>query len=271
SAGAADAQVDPVRPYVFMTPPTAGVVAEQLLRYFRASGMTRMAVAHDATSLFSRTGLAKHEAMAGDHGVEFVSRHVFSTGTTDFGGLLSAVAGSGAQGLMVWATGPPPVAITGPFAGAGLGIPLVMSHGAATRDYLAGAGAAAEGVVVATSLAVAGPALPDSPVRDTVLRMAGPFTELHGRYPSQFAFDGYGAVRLIAAAIERAGSDEPRSIQRELTRLTLLTPEGRYRYTPTDHAGLRVDDVAVTVVRDGAFALTDWSRTQLERTLAESS
>ncbi|HEX4249793.1 MAG TPA: ABC transporter substrate-binding protein, partial [Pseudonocardia sp.] len=46
SAGAADAQVDPVRPYVFMTPPTAGVVAEQLLRYFRASGMTRMAVAH---------------------------------------------------------------------------------------------------------------------------------------------------------------------------------------------------------------------------------
>jgi branched-chain amino acid transport system substrate-binding protein len=270
SAGAADAQVNPVRPYVFMTPPTAGVVAEQLLRYLQANGLTRLAVAHDSTSMFSRTGLAEQEAMAAGYGVEFVTRQVFSTETTDFDDLLAAVAASGAHALMVWATGPPPVAITGPFEHAGLGIPLVMSHGAATHDYLTGAGAAAEGVLVATSLAVAGPALPDSPVRDAVLRMAGPFTETHGRYPSQFAFDGYGAVHLIAAAIDRAGSDEPRLIQRELTRLTLLTPEGRYRYTPTDHAGLTVDDVAVTVVRDGAFALTDWSRTQLEHTLVAS-
>lgn len=90
-------------------------------------------------------------------------------------------------------------------------------------------------------------------------------------YPSQVAFDGYGAVHLIAAATERAGTDEPRLIQRELARLTLLTPEGRYRYTPTDHAGLTVDDVAVTDVRDGTFTLTEWSRTQLESRLAGSS
>jgi branched-chain amino acid transport system substrate-binding protein len=204
-----------------------------------AVAQLRELVAHDSTSLFSRTGLATQEAMAAGYGVEFATRQVFSTGTTDFDHLLAEVAASGAHALMVWATGPPTVAITGPFAHAGQGIPPVMSHGAATQDYLTGAGAATEAVLVATSLAVAGPELPDSPVRDAVPRMAGPFTEAHGRYPSRFAFDGYGAVRPIAAAI--------------------------------DHAGLTVDDVAVTVVRGGAFALTDWFRTQLEHTLAASS
>ena len=146
-------------------------------------------------------------------------------------------------------------------------MPLVMSHAEGTPLYTQPAGPAAEGVIVAASLAVIGPRLPASRQKDVVLAMAQPFQQKNGLYPPQFAFDGYGAVQLIAAAIKQAGNANPQDIQKALSNLTLLTPEGEYRYTPQDHAGLGVDDVAITVVRGGEFVPTDWSQQQLANTL----
>jgi branched-chain amino acid transport system substrate-binding protein len=267
STAAADEQVEPVREYAFMTPPTAGVVAEQLLRYFQSGGMTQMAVAYDTQSAFARTGWAKQKEMAAQYGVTFVAEETFETGATNFSPVFTHVRDSGAQGLMVWATGAPAVIVTKQFATSGLQMPLVMSHAEASSLYTEPAGPAAEGVIVASSLAVAGPHLPESQLKNVVLAMAEPFQQKHGYYPPQFAFDGYCAVKLIAAAIEQAGSAEPQEIQKALGDLTLLTPEGEYRYTAEDHAGLSVDDVAINVVRDGAFVPTDWSMQQLTRTL----
>ncbi|HYH30939.1 MAG TPA: ABC transporter substrate-binding protein [Pseudonocardia sp.] len=267
STAAADEQVEPVNPYGFMTPPTAGAVAEQLLRYFQASGMTRMAVAYDTQSAFATTGWTKQQQMAAQYGIEFVAVETFETGTTNFSAVFTHVRDSGAQGLMVWATGSPAVIITKQFATAGLDMPLVMSHAEASTLYTEPAGPAAEGVIVASSLAVVGPELPESELKDVVLAMAEPFQQKHGYYPPQFAFDGYCAVKLIAAAIEQAGSADPEAIQQALENLTLLTPEGEYNYTPEDHSGLGVDDVAINVVQDGAFVPTDWSRQQLAETL----
>ncbi len=263
STAAADEQVEPVREYAFMTPPTAGVVAEQLLKYFQANGMARMAVAYDTKSAFAQTGWAKQKQMAARYGVTFVDEETFETGTTNISPVCTHVRDSGAQGLMVWATGAPAVILTKQFATSGLRMPLVMSHAEASSLYTQPAGPAAEGVIVASSLAVVGPRLPDSRQKQVVLAMAQPFQQKNGIYPPQFAFDGYCAVQLIAAAIKQAGNANPQDIQRALSNLTLLTPEGEYRYTPQDHAGLGVDDVAINVVRGGAFVPTDWSQQQL--------
>jgi branched-chain amino acid transport system substrate-binding protein len=267
STAAADEQVEPVRDYAFMTPPTAGAAAEQLLKYFQASGMTKMAIAYDTKSAFAKTGWTKQKQMAARYGITFVAEETFETGTGNFSPVFTHVRDSGAQGLMVWATGAPAVILTKQFAASGLKMPLVMSHAEGTPLYTQPAGPAAEGVVVAASLAVIGPRLPDSKQKQVVLAMAEPFQKKNGLYPPQFAFDGYGAVQLIAAAIKQAGNANPQDIQRALSNLTLLTPEGEYRYTPQDHAGLGVDDVAITVVRGGEFVPTDWSQQQLANTL----
>jgi branched-chain amino acid transport system substrate-binding protein len=123
-------------------------------------------------------------------------------------------------------------------------------------------------VVVASSLAVVGPELPDSKVKQTVLAMAQPFQQANGHYPPQFAFDGYNAVKLIAEAIRKAGSADRDKLRDALETVTLLTPEGEYRYTPEDHAGLRVEDVSVNLVKDGDFVPTDWAKQQLAKTLS---
>lgn len=267
STAAADEQVQPVHDYAFMTPPTAGVVAEQLLRYFQDQGWTKMAVAYDTKSAFAQTGWKKMSALAGKYGVTFTDEETFEATTTNFSSVLTHVRNSDAQGLMVWATGAAPVILTKQFASAGLDMPLVMSHAEASTLYTEPAGPAADGVILATSLGVVGPELPDSKVKDVTLKMAGPFQEANGYYPPQFALDGYNAVKLIAAAIEKAGSTDPGEIQKAMENLTLQTPEGEYTYTPSDHSGLTVDDVAIAEVQDGEFHLTDWSKEQLSQTL----
>lgn len=267
STAAADEQVEPVRSYAFMTPPTAGVVAEQLLRYFQAKGMTKMAVAYDTKSAFAQTGWKKMHALAGKYGIDFVDQETFETTTTNFAPQLTHVAGSGAQGLMVWATGAPGVIMTKQFAQAHLGMPLVFSHAEASTLWSKPSGDAANGVIVATSLAVVGPHLPDSKVKDVTLAMAQPFQQANGYYPPQFAFDGYVAVKLIAAAIKKANSTDRTAIQKALNNLTLLTPEGQYTYSSSDHAGLKVDDVAIAQFTGGEFVPTDWSQQQLNKTL----
>ncbi|MGH3319742.1 MAG: ABC transporter substrate-binding protein [Streptosporangiaceae bacterium] len=267
STAASDEQVQPPQPYIYMTPPTAGVVAERLLQYFKAKGMTKLAIAYDTKSAFAQTGHKAMSKMASKYGVSFVDTETFETTQTDFSSVLTHVRSSHAQGLMVWATGSPAVVITKQFATSGMDMPLIMSHAEASTLYTQPAGKAAEGVTVASSLAVIGPYLPDSKLKDTVTSMAGPFKKKAGYYPPQFAFDGYSAVKLLAAAMKKGGTD-PEQIEGALEHMKLLTPEGEYNYTPKNHAGLGPDDVAVTVVKNGEFVPTAWTKRQLKSGLS---
>ncbi|QZH68727.1 ABC transporter substrate-binding protein [Mycolicibacterium farcinogenes] len=267
STGAAHTQVDPVRPYVFMTPPTGRLVAAQLLRYFRAHGLTRIAVVFDSDSVFNREAWATQETMLGQFGVEAVAVEAVKVDSRDFGPVVAAIAAAGAQASMGWVTGPPATGLALAFRSAGLSIPLVAGLGAASPAFADEVGPASDGIVVATSLVAVASDLPPSQTRTAVAALTGPFELRHGVPPSQFAVDGYTAVKLIAAAIEAGGDDAPDAVQRAMESLTCLTPEGEYHFTPTDHAGLGANDVAVAVIRDGRFRLTPWSHDQLRRHL----
>ncbi len=50
--------------------------------------------------------------------------------------------------------------------------------------------------------------------------------------------------------------------------LTLLTPNGQYRYSATDHSGLTRDFISVNVVSGGKLVPTPWAKEQLVRTVA---
>jgi branched-chain amino acid transport system substrate-binding protein len=265
STGAADAQVDPVRAYVYMTPLTGKLVAEQLLLYMKSRGATKIAVVYDSDSQFAKSGWATQQAMLPRSGMRLVAAQAVRVDTLDFGPALAAILAGKPQAVMAWLTGPPAIGFVKAYRESDVRAPLYMSHGVASPAFLDTVGAAAEGVTVVVPLAMIADQLPESKVRRAGLEMTRSFEHTYGRSPSQFAVDGYVAVRLIAAAIERAGSGDPIAIRHALDHLTLATPEGQYRYSPADHSGLGVDAVAVAEVRSGRFELTDWSRAQQER------
>lgn len=268
STAASDEQVDPIKPYAFMAPFRASVAAEQLLRYFQAKGITKMALAYDTANAFAQAGVKTMNSLASKYGVTFVTTETFTTDATNFSSVLSHVKSSDAQGLMVWAVGPPAVGITKQFADAKIDMPLFMSHAEASTLFTKPAGEAATGIVLASALGSVGPDLPESEVKNVTTKMATMFQENNGYYPPQFAFDGYNAVHLIAKAITDAKSTDPTKIRDALERVTLISPEGVYKMSPTDHSGLSVDDVAIAEIQsDGSLKITDWSKEQLGKTL----
>lgn len=259
----ADEQVDPVHPYVFVVPATSGTYAERILQYLEATGVSTVAVAHDTRSSYAVAG---HKGMvdnAAKHHIEIVADEEFQTDATEFGAVFGHVRGSKAQALVVWATGAPAVALTKQYASAGLDIPLVLTGAQASKLFLDPVGAAAEGVVVASSIGVVGPELPDGKQKTAIDDLTTAFSDEYGYPPPQFAQDGWSAVQLLVAAIEKAGSTEPDAIRGALESLKLVTPNGEYAYSKDDHAGLGPRFISVNTVTQGAFRPTDWASAQL--------
>jgi branched-chain amino acid transport system substrate-binding protein len=164
---------------------------------------------------------------------------------------------------MVWATGAPAVALTKQFAGGGLKIPLILTGAQASKLFVGPAGPAAEGAVVACSIGVVGDALPAGPQRTAIEELSTAFRAKYGYPPPQFAQDGYSGVKLLAAAIGKAGGTDKAKVRDALEGLTLTTPNGTYHYSATDHSGLTTDYIAITTVRSGAFTPTDYAKAKL--------
>ncbi len=259
----ADEQVEPVHPYVFVVPATSGTYAERILQYLEATGVSSVAVAHDTRSSYAVAGFEGMRDKASEYGVDLVVSEEFQTDATEFGALFGRVRSSAARALVVWATGAPAVALTKQYASTGLDLPLVLTGAQASKLFLDPVGAAAEGVTVASSIGVVGPHLPDGRQKTAVDELTTSFTDRYGYPPPQFAQDGYSAVKLLVAAIEKAGGTDPERVRDALENLTLVTPNGEYTYGPDDHAGLGPEFISVNTVAQGAFRPTDWAGSQL--------
>jgi branched-chain amino acid transport system substrate-binding protein len=259
----ADEQVNPVHPYVFVVPATSGTYAERILEYYQAQSITKIAVAHDTRSSYANAGFNGMQAKATRYGVTVVGSEEFQTSTTEFSAVLNHAKASGAQALTVWATGPPAVAFAKQYATAGLTIPLMFTGAQASTLWLKPTGPAAEGVFVASSIAVAGAALPDGAQKKAIDAMAVPFASQYGYPPPQFAADGYTGVKLLAAALQKADSTDAEKLRAAFEGLSLTTPNGTYHYSGSDHAGLTAQYISINVVKGGAFQATDWARTKL--------
>jgi branched-chain amino acid transport system substrate-binding protein len=261
----ADEQVNPVHPYVFVIPATSATYAERILQYYKAIGLTKVAVAYDTRSSYATAGFKGMEAKASQYGVTLTTIEEFQTTATEFSSVFAHVKTSGAQALVVWVTGPPAVAFTKQYATAGLGIPLMLTGAQASKLFLDPAGPAAEGVTVASSIGVVGSHLPAGPQQDAINELATAFSGRFGYPPPQFAQDGYSAVKLLKAAIEKAGSTDRVKVRDALEGLTLLTPNGTYEYSATNHSGMKPDFISINTVTGGAFVPTDWAKTELAK------
>lgn len=260
-----DQTVNPVEPYVFLVPAVTTTYATRIMQWLKAQGITKIAVGYDNTDIYTTNGYHSTLSEAPSYGVKVVDTEVFQITTTNFSTIVSHVGASGAQAFLVWATGPAPVILTKTFAGAGLAskMKLVMTPSDATTLYTQPAGSAADGVVMAAALGVIAPELPASPIKTEINNLATPFAAKYGGQPSEFAADAYSGAELLFAALKQAGPGFSRTaIQAALNHLSLLTPDGKYNYTASDHSGLSPDDVAMVVVQNGVFQPTPWEKAQ---------
>ncbi|HTQ06358.1 MAG TPA: ABC transporter substrate-binding protein [Polyangiaceae bacterium] len=264
----AEEQVQPIRPFVFVIPALSNAYAERYLEYMQAQKIKKIALAHDTKGAYAVAGYNATKLLSPHYGVDIVKDEVFESGTADFSPIFTHLKGSGAQAFVFWGTGPSGVTVTKQYAAADLKIPLFMTPSQASKLWLDPVGAAGEGVTVLSAIGVVGDYLPDGPQKRVIDEMAVPFKQKYGYPPPQFAQDGYSACLLLFEAITKAASTSGKDVRQALEHLTLLTPNGQYHYSPTDHSGLTRDYISVNTVTGGKLVPTAWAKEELVHTVA---
>lgn len=264
--GPVSAFADGSNSYAFTVPATPAVYAQKMAEYFAASGVKTLAIGYNGKDVYGKTGNEATLAALEKAGITVLLDEPFDPAGTDFTPLITKVKNAHADGFLVWAAGPAPVIITKQLQGTG--IKLYGTGANASSLYSQPAGAAAEGVVMSSSVAVAGAEVPDGPLKTEIDSFAQPWLQANDNvYPPQFAFDGVTGVRLLKAAIEKADSTDREAIRDALESLDVLTPIGRFTYSKTNHTGLTANAIAMVEVRNGAFVATDFTKQQFSTDL----
>jgi len=252
---ATDSQVTPVRKYVFMaTLPTPGMT-EQLGNYLKSEGKTKVAVLYDSGD-FGTSGLDQIKAQGILH---IVGEAGYDLKSTTFVPQISSLLSKAPDAVVVWGAGPPLVTIAKEFKQLGAKVPLVSSGASATPLFLGPAGPAGDGVIMASSLANVVTSVPDSnPSKAVVTKLASDYQAKYGQPTSQFTADTCGAWMTIITAIKKAGTD-PTKVRDAIETTPSVGCHGTYRYSPTDHRGLKASDVWVTIDQNAKLTATPFS------------
>lgn len=263
-----DAYADGSNPYAFTSPPTPAVYAAALVDYWVAEGVDTLAITYVGSDVFGQTGEQATVALAEEAGIEVVLDEAYDAAATDFTPLVTKVVGAAPDAFVVWGAGPAPVIITKQIAGKG--IPTYFTGAQASSLYLDPAGAEAEGVIAATTAAMAGADLPESTYKDLVMAVTTPWMEANdGALPPEFAFGGSSAIELLADAIDRADSTDRDAIRDALETTDLLTSNGRYRFSADDHMGLDSSALAIMIARGGLWVPTEYALEKFQTELPE--
>jgi branched-chain amino acid transport system substrate-binding protein len=92
----------------------------------------------------------------------------------------------------------------------------------------------------------------DSPAATVQREFFQQYTAKYGNF-SGFAPYAADALRLIVAAIEKAGSLDRKAIRDAMEQLTYDGVTGRYEFSPENHGGVTKDSLVLLTVRDGTW------------------
>lgn len=229
--------------FVFRTALPARAQAAAVARHLvRTLGIRRIAAVYDSNEYGNTVALAFDEAVSA-MGATITSRRLYRDGDTDFTRHVRGALAEQAQAVFLASYPDEGALLLRQFRAAAPELVIAGSDALYSEDTLAWAGAAANGLFVATGF-VAETSLPI--VRDFTAK----YRQAYGRAPDQFAAQAYDAVRVLVFAMRRAGVDRQkiRDTIATLKRFPGVTGEISF-----DRWGDPGRDVIIARVKDGAF------------------
>ncbi len=227
-------------------------LARRLVGYWRARGVTRIGLltTTDASGLDGARSV--RAAVAGTRGMRLTGAASYDPTAISITPQLQVATGGRPQALIVWASGAAAgVAFKG-LSQQGNDLPVATTDGNLTYTFLQRIAAyAPRTLLIPATRDFWGPqAGGDTGGRQTAYRRA--FSHRFHQEPDFGPGVAYDAVMLVAAALDRSGGD-PATTVKDLAGLRSFPGVlGTYSFTPADHRGLGINDVAVVrATRDG--------------------
>ena len=238
-----------IGPFIFRTAMPESDVVPVTMRKAAARGAKTIALLYANDDAFSKSGFDVMQKAAAAAGLQIVATESFGSKDTDFSAQLTKVQALKPDAVGISALVEPISGVLLQARQLGFGPETLFIGGnGANSPKLAGiAGAAAEGMLVASPWFVA---KPDAANQTFVTA----FQAKYGKAPDQFAAQAYDTLFILAEAIDRAGAADPAKIREALTQTDHTGALGAFRFSeqrdPASAGG-----VVVLELHDGAFRI----------------
>ncbi|MGB2799907.1 MAG: ABC transporter substrate-binding protein [Dehalococcoidia bacterium] len=260
SLAASDEIIQPVeqRYWIFKTPQTNSQVVGRLYQYLESQGISEIAII-SATDGF---GVLGHGALVGeteDWDITIVADETFDPDDTDMTTQLTVIKGYTPEAVICWGTDKGSSVVAKNMQTLQMDMPLLMSHGIASMDFIDAAGDAANGVIFPVGKLPVAELLPDTdPQKDVLLAYKADFEELYGEGSADtFGGHAWDAFKLITNAIQDLvdeGADVTSAgIRDKLETADLVGISGVFHMSATDHLGLGPDALTLVEIVDGEW------------------
>jgi ABC-type branched-subunit amino acid transport system substrate-binding protein len=236
----------PVRKHIFNVRATYQREAEKAITHLTTIGMDRIAVVHVDDS-FGQDGLAGAQKGFTAAKLQPVLQEKFDRSKPDFSKIGPAVASTGAQAVLMIASGSAVVDGIKAIRAAGSGAQIVTLSNNASGGFIKSLGEHARGVIVSQ-------VFPQS-VSYGLVKEAQELSRAKGLGDASPAMlEGYAAAKVLVEALRRAGPKPSRErIQTALEGLAKFDIGGlEVNFSQQDHTGLDFADLAI-ITSDGRF------------------
>lgn len=247
----------PVDKLVFATPWSNTIVVPFTLDYLEGQGITKIGLISDSGG-FGKDGEAVIKVDAPKAGIEVVADQTFNPGDTDMTAQLTKIKNSDAQAIVIWTAGKEAAIIAKNTKDLGIELPIYGSHGIARREFIEGAGDAAEGVKFAAGKILIPEAYGKGSAAFTVAtEFVDRYQAAYGEAPSTFAGHAYDALYLIVEAAQRIDGDvTPTALRDEIENTAAFVGiGGTFNMSAEDHNGLTENDLTMYEISNGDWKL----------------
>ncbi|MCL6622600.1 MAG: ABC transporter substrate-binding protein [Syntrophobacterales bacterium] len=245
------------RQWVFKTAQTDAMAVNRIYQYLKKQNLSQVAILTVSTG-FGVSGRKQLTEQAKDFGLTVVADEVFGEKDTDMTPQLTKIRNTPAQAVICWGTGPAPAIVAKNLKQLGLKIPLIQSHGAASKKFIELAGDAGEGILMPAGKLVVYPSLPDTDPQKAVLKN---YDEAYRRAfnapASSFGGYAYDAMKILAQALEQAGPDPDKLRAAIENTKNYVGVSGVFNLSPEDHNGLTPEAFVMVKIAQGDFRLAE--------------
>jgi len=250
------AQFDPL---VFQTPWPNRIVVPYVLKTMARKGLTRIAVISDSGG-YGKDGHDIIVKEAPGAGISIVADETFNPGDTDMSSQLTKIRAANPDAVLMWNAGKEAALVAKGMKQLGMTQPLFGGPGNGRKEFIDGAGDAAEGFRFAAGKILVPSAYgTDSEAYRVATEFIDSYTAKWGKAPDIFAGHAYDAFLIVVDALKRVDGDvTPEKIRDAIEQTKgLVGVGGTFTYSPTDHNGLTESELVLYRIENGAWVLDE--------------
>jgi len=251
------------RKWVFKTTQNDDLIARALVEYMVKTNVKTVGFI-GLNDPFGENWLRVFSALAKEHGIQITDSERYQRADSSVTGQALKLLGANPDAILIAAPGGASVLPETTLYDLGYKGKFYQTHGAALPDFIKLGGKKVEGTILAASLMLVLPEMPDSnPSKKVANDYVDAYQKLYGVKPATFGANVYDADLLLRHAVpiaEKAGKPGTpafRSALRNALEGThdLVGTQGVYNMTAADHSGFDDRGRVLITVKDG-----NWTR-----------